>query len=37
LKKAEDSVRDAIGEDIEPTLRALLRAGGAEPRPPKHP
>ena len=29
LKKAEDSVRDAIGEDIEPRLRALLRAAGA--------
>jgi N-acetylmuramic acid 6-phosphate etherase len=26
LKKAQDSVRDAIGEDIEPRLRALLRA-----------
>jgi N-acetylmuramic acid 6-phosphate etherase len=26
LKKADDSVRDAIGEDIEPRLRALLRA-----------
>ena len=26
LKKAQDSVREAIGEDIEPTLRALLRA-----------
>jgi N-acetylmuramic acid 6-phosphate etherase len=25
LKKADDSVRDAIGEDIEPRLRALLR------------
>ena len=26
LKKADDSVRDAIGEDIEPRLRALLNA-----------
>ena len=26
LKKSDDSVRDAIGEDIEPRLRALLRA-----------
>jgi hypothetical protein len=26
LKKADDLVRDAIGEDIEPTLRALLKA-----------
>jgi len=25
LKKSEDSVREAIGEDIEPRLRALLR------------
>src|SRR5215207_9907105 len=25
LKKADDVVRDAIGEDIEPTLRALLK------------
>ena len=25
LKKAEDSVREAIGEDIEPRLRALLK------------
>jgi N-acetylmuramic acid 6-phosphate etherase len=25
LKKADDSIRDAIGEDIEPRLRALLR------------
>jgi N-acetylmuramic acid 6-phosphate etherase len=29
LKKAHDSVRDAIGEDIEPRLRAVLRMGGA--------
>lgn len=27
LKQAEDSVREAIGEDIEPRLRALLKAG----------
>jgi len=26
LKKADDLVRDAIDEDIEPTLRALLNA-----------
>jgi len=26
LKKAQDSVRDAIGEDIEPRLRELLKA-----------
>ena len=26
LKQAEDSVREAIGEDIEPRLRALLKA-----------
>jgi N-acetylmuramic acid 6-phosphate etherase len=26
LKKAEDSVRDAIGEDVEPRLRALLKS-----------
>ena len=26
LKKADDLVRDAIGEDIEPTLRELLKA-----------
>jgi N-acetylmuramic acid 6-phosphate etherase len=26
LRKADDSVREAIGEDIEPRLRALLRA-----------
>jgi N-acetylmuramic acid 6-phosphate etherase len=26
LKKADDSVREAIGEDVEPRLRALLRA-----------
>jgi N-acetylmuramic acid 6-phosphate etherase len=25
LKKADDSIREAIGEDIEPRLRALLR------------
>jgi hypothetical protein len=24
LKKADDSIRDAIGEDIEPRLRELL-------------
>jgi N-acetylmuramic acid 6-phosphate etherase len=28
LKKAQDSVREAIGEDIEPRLRSLLRAEG---------
>src|SRR5688572_5853512 len=28
LKKADDLVRDAIDEDIEPTLRALLKAQG---------
>jgi N-acetylmuramic acid 6-phosphate etherase len=27
LRKAQDSVREAIGEDIEPRLRSLLRAG----------
>ena len=26
LKKSDDSVREAIGEDIEERLRALLRA-----------
>jgi N-acetylmuramic acid 6-phosphate etherase len=26
LKKSDDSVREAIGEDVEPRLRALLRA-----------
>ena len=26
LKQADDLIRDAIGEDIEPTLRALLKA-----------
>jgi N-acetylmuramic acid 6-phosphate etherase len=26
LKKADDLVRDAIGEDIEPRLRELLKA-----------
>jgi hypothetical protein len=26
LKKADDSVREAIGEDVEPRLRELLRA-----------
>jgi N-acetylmuramic acid 6-phosphate etherase len=30
LKKAEDSVRDAIGEDVEPRLRALLKDSGAK-------
>ena len=32
LKKADDSVREAIGEDIEPRLRAVLRTGKSEPR-----
>lgn len=27
LKKADDSVREAIGEDVEPRLRKLLQAG----------
>src|SRR5687767_12537362 len=31
LKKADDSVRDAIGEDIEPRLRELLGAKPASP------
>ena len=26
LKKADDSVREAIGEDVEPRLRDLIRA-----------
>jgi N-acetylmuramic acid 6-phosphate etherase len=30
LKRADDLVRDAIDEDIEPTLRALLKATAAE-------
>jgi hypothetical protein len=25
LKKADESIRDAIGEDIEPRLREILR------------
>jgi N-acetylmuramic acid 6-phosphate etherase len=33
LKKAEDSVREAIGEDIEPRLRAVLREGSSTSRP----
>jgi N-acetylmuramic acid 6-phosphate etherase len=39
LKKADDSVREAIGEDIEPRLRALLRSfkTDATPPPPPHP
>ena len=37
LKKADDSVRDAIGEDIEPRLRALLRSVKTEPTPPPPP
>jgi hypothetical protein len=24
LRKADDSIRDALGEDLEPTLRKLL-------------
>jgi N-acetylmuramic acid 6-phosphate etherase len=31
LRKADNSVREAIGEDIEPRLRAVLRAGAAPP------
>ncbi|MBI2834389.1 MAG: N-acetylmuramic acid 6-phosphate etherase [Acidobacteria bacterium] len=27
LRKADDSIRDAIGEDVEPRLRELLRVG----------
>jgi N-acetylmuramic acid 6-phosphate etherase len=30
LKKADDLVRNAIGEDIEPTLRALLKETGTK-------
>jgi N-acetylmuramic acid 6-phosphate etherase len=30
LKKADDSVREAIGEDIEPRLRALLKKEGVK-------
>ncbi len=26
LKAADDSIREALGEDLEPTLRALLKA-----------
>jgi len=32
LKKAQDSVREAIGEDIEPRLRTLLRTGSTDSR-----
>ena len=31
LKKADDLVRDAIGEDIEPRLRELLERRTATP------
>jgi hypothetical protein len=31
LKKADDLVRDAIGEDIEPRLRELLERRSATP------
>jgi hypothetical protein len=27
LKKADESIRNAIGEDIEPRLREILRLG----------
>ena len=38
LKKADDSVREAIGEDIEPRLRALLKRGvKADSQPPRQP
>jgi N-acetylmuramic acid 6-phosphate etherase len=33
LKKADDSIREAIGEDIEPRLRELLAAPGPRPHP----
>jgi N-acetylmuramic acid 6-phosphate etherase len=31
LRAADDSIRDALGEDLEPTLRSLLAAGDAGP------
>ena len=35
LKAADDSIREALGQDLEPTLRKLLAAGDAdEPRQP---
>ncbi len=30
LRSADDSIRDALGEDLEPTLRRLLAVGDAE-------
>jgi hypothetical protein len=33
LRSADDSVRVALGEDIEPRLRELLKLADASPRP----
>jgi N-acetylmuramic acid 6-phosphate (MurNAc-6-P) etherase len=30
LRAADDSIRDALGEDLEPTLRKLLAVGDTE-------